>query len=173
MTINENRLQPLMVATYFFLNFVIAMSKIWLKIKVVMRRIRATISPAFVYMLCAAVIMWYILKLQYTYTTDYSVLVNVEGERMRVPCVIEGKGTNLFGYRVYMHKEIKIPLNDLKYTIESKVDVAAGTVVDNIIIDPQSIQSAISVRVSDIKVISVGDVPPLRMSDLQTAGEKK
>lgn len=162
-----------MVATYFFLNFVIAMSKIWLKIKVVLRRMRATISPAFVYMLCAAVIMWYILKLQYTYTTDYSVLVNVEGERMRVPCVIEGKGTNLFGYRVYMHKEIKIPLNDLKYTIESKVDVAAGTVVDNIIIDPQSIQSAISVRVSDIKVISVGDVPPLRMSDLQTAGEKK
>lgn len=43
----------------------------------------------------------------------------------------------------------------------------------DIIIDPQSIQSAISVRVSDIKVISVGDVPPLRMSDLQTAGEKK
>jgi hypothetical protein len=31
------------------------------------------------------------------------------------------------------------------------------------IIDPQSMQSAISVRFSDIKVISVGDVPPLRL----------
>ena len=143
------------------------------KLKAIWRQMKSYVSSTFIMLLCASFIMWYILKLQYTYTTDYSVLVNVEGERMRVPCVIEGKGTNLFGYRVYMHKEIKIPLNDLKYTIESKVDVAAGTDVDNIIIDPQSIQSAISVRVSDIKVISVGDVPPLRMSDLQTAGEKK
>ena len=143
------------------------------KLKAIWRQMKSYVSSTFIMLLCASFIMWYILKLQYTYTTDYSVLVNVEGERMRVPCVIEGKGTNLFGYRVYMHKEIKIPLNDLKYTIESKVDVAAGTAVDNIIIDPQSIQSAISVRVSDIKVISVGDVPPLRMSDLQTAGEKK
>ena len=143
------------------------------KLRAFWRLLKSYVSPTFIMLMCALFIMWYILKLQYTYTTDYSVLVNVEGERMRVPCVIEGKGTNLFGYRVYMHKEIKIPLNDLKYTIESKVDVAAGTVVDNIIIDPQSIQSAISVRVSDIKVISVGDVPPLRMSDLQTAGEKK
>ena len=143
------------------------------KLRAFWRLLKSYVSPTFIMLMCASFIMWYILKLQYTYTTDYSVLGNVEGERMRVPCVIEGKGTNLFGYRVYMHKEIKIPLNDLKYTIESKVDVAAGTVVDNIIIDPQSIQSAISVRVSDIKVISVGDVPPLRMSDLQTAGEKK
>jgi len=143
------------------------------KLRAFWRLLKSYVSPTFIMLMCASFIMWYILKLQYTYTTDYSVLVNVEGERMRVPCVIEGKGTNLFGYRVYLHKEIKIPLNDLKYTIKSKVDVAAGTVVDNIIIDPQSIQSAISVRVSDIKVISVGDVPPLRMSDLQTAGEKK
>jgi hypothetical protein len=45
-------------------------------------------------------------------------------------------------------------------------------VVDSIIIDPQSIQSAISVRFSDIKVISVGDVPQLSMNDLQEAKGK-
>ena len=137
------------------------------KLKALWRVLKSSVSPAFIMLMCASFIMWYILKLQYTYTTDYSVLVNIEGERLRVPCVVEGKGTNLFGYRVYMHKEIKIPLNDLKYTIDSQLDVDAAAVVDSIIIDPQSMQSAISVRFSDIKVISVGDVPPLSMQDLQ------
>ncbi len=142
------------------------------KLKAFWRLLKSSVSPAFIMLMCASFIMWYILKLQYTYTTDYDVLVNIEGERLRVPCVIEGKGTNLLGYRAYMHKEIKIPLTDLKYRIESEVDVAAGAVVDSIIIDPQSIQSAISVRFSDIKVISVGDVPPLSMSDLHISRGK-
>lgn len=142
------------------------------KLRACWRMMKSYVSPTFIMLMCASFIMWYILKLQYTYTTNYSVLVNIEGERLRIPCVIEGKGTNLLGYRVYMHREIKIPLNDLKYTIDSQVDVAAGAVVDSIIIDPQSIQSAISVRFSDIKVISVGDVPPLSMADLQLAGNK-
>ena len=116
------------------------------KLKAIWRQVKSYVSPTFIMLLCASFIMWYILKLQYTYTTDYAVLVNIEGERMRVPCVIEGKGTNLFGYRVYMHKELKIPLNDLKYSIESKLDVQAGAVVDSIIIEPNSMQSAISIE---------------------------
>lgn len=125
---------------------------------------RGAVSSAFVILFCASFILWYILKLQYTYTTDYSVLVNVDGELLRVPCVIEGKGTNLFGYRVYMHKEIRIPLSDLKYTFTSDPEEGAdGAMTNMYIIDPQSMQSAISVRFSDIKVVSVGDVPPLRL----------
>lgn len=120
------------------------------------------ISPTFVMLLCASFILWYILKLQYTYTTDYSVVVNVNGTRLRVPCVVEGKGTNLFGYRVYMNREITIPLTDLKYTQTQMLDEESGEVRDDVLlIEPQSIQNAISVRVSDIKIVSVGDVPPL------------
>lgn len=125
---------------------------------------RSAVSTAFVILLCASFILWYILKLQYTYTTDYSVLVNIEGEQLRVPCVIEGKGTNLLGYRVNKHKEIRIPLSDLKYTFTSDPEESGdGALTNMYIIDPQSMQSAISVRFSDIKVISVGDVPPLRL----------
>lgn len=125
---------------------------------------RSAVSTAFVILFCASFILWYILKLQYTYTTDYSVLVNVEGEQLRVPCVIEGKGTNLLGYRVNTHKEIRIPLSDLKYTFTSDPEESGdGALTNMYIIDPQSMQSAISVRFSDIKVISVGDVPPLRL----------
>ena len=125
---------------------------------------RSAVSTAFVILFCASFILWYILKLQYTYTTDYSVLVNVEGEQVRVPCVIEGKGTNLLGYRVNKHKEIRIPLSDRKYTFTSDPEESGdGALTNMYIIDPQSMQSAISVRFSDIKVISVGDVPPLRL----------
>jgi hypothetical protein len=123
---------------------------------------RSAVSTAFVILFCASFILWYILKLQYTYTTDYSVLVNIEGEQLRVPCVIEGKGTNLLGYRVNKHKEIRIPLSDLKYTFTSDPEESGdGALTNMYIIDPQSMQSAISVRFSDIKVISVGHVPPL------------
>ena len=125
---------------------------------------RSAVSTAFVILFCASFILWYILKLQYTYTTDYSVLVNVEGEQLRVPCVIEGKGTNLLGYRVNKHNEIRIPLSDLKYTFTSDPEESGdGALTNMYIIDPQSMQSAISVRFSDIKVISVDDVPPLRL----------
>ena len=141
------------------------------KLKAIWRQMKSYVSSTFIMLLCASFIMWYILKLQYTYTTNYAVLVNIEGERMHVPCVIEGKGTNLFGYRVYMHKELKIPLNDLKYSIESKLDVQAGAVVDSIIIEPNSMQSAISVRFSDIKVVSVGDVPSISLPHVQSRGE--
>ena len=142
------------------------MNKILLKIKIAVRRMRAAISPAFVYMLCASIIMWYILKLQYTYTTNYAVLVNIDGERMRIPCVVEGKGTNLFGYRVYMHREIKIALDDLKYSLQEKSNPETGELEGKFyIIDPQSIQSFLSVRFSDIKLVSVGEVAPIPVKE--------
>ena len=120
------------------------------------------ISPVFISLFCASFILWYILKLGNVYTTDYDVLVNIDGETMRVPCVVEGIGTNLFGYRVYMHRELKIPLNDLKYKVEKMVDEESGETLGNFyVIDPHSMHNAISVRFSDIKVISIGDIPPL------------
>ena len=136
------------------------------KLRAFWRLLKSYVSPTFIMLMCASFIMWYILKLQYTYTTDYSVLVNVEGERMRVPCVIEGKGTNLFGYRVYMHREIKIALDDLKYSIEEQKNPDTGVVEGrSYVIDPQSVQSILSVRFSDIKLISVGEVPAIPVEE--------
>jgi hypothetical protein len=138
------------------------MSNVMDKLRALWRNVMGYVSPTFVMLLCASFILWYILKLQYTYTTDYSVVVNINGDRLRVPCVVEGKGTNLFGYRVYMHREINIPLSDLKYVQTQMLDEQTGEVRDDVLLfDAQSLHSAISVRVSDIKVISVGDVPPL------------
>lgn len=149
----------------FFYNFAFAMGKIIDRIKVLWRRLRRAISPVYIVLLCASFILWYILKLQYTYTTDFAVLVNVDGERLRVPCVVEGKGVNLLAYRVYMRKELKIPLSDLKYKLQTDADEQSGEEHRWYELDAQSMHSAISVRFSDIKVISVGDIPNLEIPD--------
>lgn len=135
------------------------------KLRAFWRLLKSYVSPTFIMLMCASFIMWYILKLQYTYTTDFAVLVNVDGERLRVPCVVEGKGVNLLAYRVYMRKELKIPLSDLKYKLQTDADEQSGEEHRWYELDAQSMHSAISVRFSDIKVISVGDIPNLEIPD--------
>lgn len=114
------------------------------------------VSPVFLALLIASFILWYIAKLSYTYTTEQTVHINIDGEPLEVACVVEGVGTNLFGYRVYMNKTLRIPLAELKYK-RSHEEGHEG----KLILDPQSLQSAISVRFSDIKVISIGTVPEI------------
>ena len=140
-------------------------------LKIFSALVRHNVSPVFVTLFCASFVLWYIVKLDHTYTTEYAVHVNIDGERLRVPCVVEGKGATLFGYRVYMHRQIRIPLSELKYTVEHRsvepqTEGAEPTGDETLcILDPQSLQNAISVRISDIKVISIGNIPPLPMPD--------
>ncbi|MFR9504170.1 MAG: hypothetical protein SNH73_06965 [Rikenellaceae bacterium] len=118
--------------------------------------LRHYISPAFFVMLTASFVLWYIAKLSYTYTTDLDVNIKVGGNKFKVGCVVEGVGTNLFGYRLYKGGKVSIPLSELKY--ERSYGVSSK---GKIVIDPQSLQNALSVRYSDIKVVSIGAVPLL------------
>ena len=104
------------------------------------------VSPVFLALLVASFILWYIAKLSYTYTTEQTVRVSVDGQPFEVTCVVEGVGTNLFGYRVYMNK-----------TLRSYEEGHEG----KLIIDPQSLQNALAPRFSDIKIISIGDIPEI------------
>lgn len=121
-----------------------------------LNRMHRYVSPVFLVLLVASFVLWYIAKLNYTYTTEQVVRVSVDGEPFEVTCVVEGVGTNLFGYRVYMNKRLRIPLSELK----SKPSHEEGH-EGKLIIDPQSLQNAISVRFSDIKVVSIGTVPEI------------
>ncbi|MBO5813673.1 MAG: hypothetical protein J6R13_04080 [Alistipes sp.] len=123
---------------------------------------KKSISPAFIAMFVASFVLWYITKLNYNYTTDYNVRLNIGGEKVEVPCVIEGKGTNLFNYKFQLSKRLRIPLEELSY---QTVSDDFGEVF--LQIDPKSLQNAISVRVSDIKVVSLGDVPMLSIPEEQ------
>lgn len=150
------------------------MGKIVERFKVFRRWIHRYISPVFIALFCASFILWYILKLGNVYTTDHSVYVNIDGQTLRVPCVVEGVGTNLFGYRVYMNKELKIPLTDLKYKIIKTYDDETGKPTGReYVFDHQSMQSAISVRFSDIKVVSVGDIPNLPVPVKEETSKRK
>ena len=137
------------------------------KLRALFAWIQGYISPV-----CASFILWYIVKLEYTYNAKYDVSIDIDGERIRVPCYIEGQGSTLLGYRAYMRKQIKISLSELKYAVEEKIDEQTGEVTESYcIIDPQSLQSALSVRLSDVNVLSIGAVPPLPMPELSAAAD--
>ena len=121
---------------------------------------KRSISPVFIAMFVASFVLLYITKLNYNYTTDYNVRLNISGEKIEVPCVIEGKGTNLFNYKFQLSKRLRIPLDELSY--KPVEDDFGGMFLQ---IDPKSLQNAVSVRVSDIKVVSLGDVPMLSMPE--------
>ena len=119
-----------------------------------LRWLHRYVSPVFLVMLVASFILWYIAKLSYTYTTEYVVSINTDGEKYKVACIFEGVGTNLVSYHTSLGKSVKIPLSELKYK-KSREEGHEGM----LIIDPQSLQHAIAVRFSDVKVSSIGAVP--------------
>lgn len=117
--------------------------------------VRRYISPVFVMLFVASFILWYIAKLSYTYTTDYVAKLNIDGRQMDVPCVIEGLGTNLLNYKYKLgSKRIRIGMDELDYRV-----VLSEDSVRVVRINPLSLQNALSVRISDIKIISIGEVP--------------
>ncbi|MCH5330143.1 MAG: hypothetical protein J1E04_04185 [Alistipes sp.] len=116
--------------------------------------IKRYISPVFVMLFVASFILWYIAKLGYTYTTDYTAKLNINGHHIDVPCVVEGVGTNLLNYKYKLGKRIRVTMDELDYRVSYSAD--SVRVVN---IRPASLQKALSVRISDIKIISVGEIP--------------
>ena len=139
------------------------MKRLYALLKVGLQRLRKYISPVFLVLLGVSFTLWYISKLNYTYTTDFNIKVKVDGERIVVPCVVEGKGTTLFGYGFYASRRANIPLSELSYEVVEQPVVNADGIVDSLTtirkahISPLSMQDAISVRFSDLKIISLGE----------------
>lgn len=120
--------------------------------------LRRYVSPVFLALFVAAFVLWYIAKLSYTYSTRHDVRVDVDGVPFEVTCVVQGVGTNLFGYKVYMNKTLRIPLSGLKYRASTEEGHEG-----KIVIDSKSLLSAIAVQLSDIKVLSIDGVPEIDM----------
>lgn len=118
--------------------------------------IKRYVSPVFLIMLVASFILWYISKLSYTYTTEYVVKVNTDGEKYKVSCIFEGIGTNLVSYHTSLRNSVRIPLSELKYKRSREEGHE-----QMLIIDPLSLQQAIAVRFSDVKVVSIGSIPEI------------
>ncbi len=126
------------------------------KLRTILSQARGYVSPLFMLMLAASFILWYIAKLGYTYTTDQKVRLDIDGVPVEITCVVEGLGTNLFGYRAYMRRHHSVSLSDLKYHISDEEGHEG-----KIIIDPKSLQDLISIKYSDIKVVAISDIPEI------------
>lgn len=110
------------------------------------------LTPLFLAMLCISFIMWYASKLQYTYTASVPMMVTVDGHRHRIECVVEGSGHNILSMQFFNRKKIKLKVEDVELLPVEGMENAYK-------VSNQSLQSAISLRTPDIKIISVGDFP--------------
>ena len=140
------------------------MKKIWDYIKRFFATIKQYVSPVFIMLFVAAFTLWYIAKLNYNYTTELDVKIKIGNQKFEVPCVVEGKGTNLFGY-VISTSRINILLDELEYTVISEVTHIGDSASNNqkLHLQPESLQNAISIRLSDINIRSVVSIPDIEV----------
>jgi hypothetical protein len=92
------------------------------------------------------------------------VKIRIADQRFSVPCVVEGKGTNLFGY-VISTSRLHIPLSELDYTVMREITdlTSAPSDMVRLHLTTESVTNAISVRLSDIKIRSVGTIPDIEV----------
>ena len=140
------------------------MKRLWNYIKRFFERLKSYISPVFIMLLVASFTLWYIAKLNYNYTTELDVKIRIGDSRFSVPCVVEGKGTNLFGY-VLSTSRLNIPLSELEYSVMREVTELSSVPSDKmrLHLKPESLKNAISVRLSDINIRSIGSIPDIEV----------
>ena len=129
------------------------LGNIFLKVKdFCVARIGRKVTPLFLVMLGLSFVLWYVSKLQYSYTAEVPVVVSVEGDRHRVTCVVQGSGHNILSARYFKRKPVKLKRGDVELTpVEGEENTWE--------VGQESLLNAISIRNADIKVVSVSRMP--------------
>jgi hypothetical protein len=126
------------------------------KIKAFFKWLTSCITPAYITMLVAAFVLWFITKLGDTYTTDHNVTVVIDNVEYDVACKIKGKGTDLIHYTMSSkHSRFAIPSLDLSYETPM-VDNQGHSIMH---VTAESLKQALAQRMDNIEVVSVGSVP--------------
>ena len=128
------------------------------KIKSIFKRLAGYISPVYVTMLVAAFILWYITKLGETYTTDEQVTVVIDGQEYEVDCTIRGKGTNLINYTM-KSKKSSFTILSTELSFDKEEVNEDGDLMRHI--SAVSLQQALSARMIDVDIITLGAVPTI------------
>ena len=128
------------------------------KIKSLFKRLAGYISPVYVTMLVAAFILWYITKLGETYTTDEQVTVVIDGQEYEVDCTIRGKGTNLINYTM-KSKKSSFTILSTELSFDKEEVTEDGDLMRHI--SAVSLQQALSARMIDVDIITLGVVPTI------------
>ena len=135
------------------------MSNILLKVKdFCVAHIGRKVTPLFLVMLGLSFVLWYVSKLQYSYTAEVPVVVSVEGDRHRVTCVVQGSGHNILSARYFKRKPVKLKRGDVELTpVEGEENTWE--------VGQESLLNAISIRNADIKVVSVSRMPYVQIDN--------
>lgn len=117
-----------------------------------MAHIGRKVTPLFLVMLGLSFVLWYVSKLQYSYTAEVPVVVSVEGDRHRVTCVVQGSGHNILSARYFKRKPVKLKRGDVELIpVEGEENTWE--------VGQESLRNAIAIRNADIKVVSVSRMP--------------
>lgn len=118
------------------------------------RLLRRYASVGIMVCLLLSTVLWYIIKLSYTYTAEIPFAINVEGSKVKVNCLVEASGYRLVAHRYVLNGSIDVTLSDVE-AMPSAVNK------DGYILNPFAVQNIISLNNSDLKVISVGELPEI------------
>ena len=125
---------------------------------------RSSVSPIFVLLLFASFALWYITKLDYDYTTDIPVRVNLDGYKFKVQCTAEGRGSDLVAHRFNM-------VDRTKLTFSRVIHAPLATDSCEIVLSPSSLMNAIATTYPDIRILSIGIVPNIRIDQKEVVEE--
>jgi hypothetical protein len=125
---------------------------------------RNSVSPIFVLMLFVSFALWYISKLDYDYTTNIPVRVNLDGYRFKVECTAEGRGSALMAHRFNMVDKTKLSFSRILHA-----PLAADSC--EIVLSPSSLMNAIATTYREIRIISIGIVPNIRIDQKEVVAE--
>lgn len=144
-----------------FLTRYLAMGKFF---KTVDDFFRNSVSPVFMLLLFASFVLWYIIKLDYNYTTYIPVRINLDGYKFKVECTAEGRGSALMAHRFNLVDRTKLTFSRVTH---------APLAVDSseIVLSPSSLMNAIATTYPDIRIISIGIVPNIKIDQQEVVDE--
>ena len=108
-------------------------------------------SPVFLTVLVISFFLWYGIKLSHIYTAEVPVKVTIEGERYKVQCLVEARGTELWAQRLSLGSKVNIPLDE----IINRKDTTINAV---------KLGDAIMQRTSTLKILKVIEVPSVELA---------
>ncbi len=120
-------------------------------------------SPVFLTMVLLSLVLWYLTKLSYTYTAQVPIEVEIEGNNFTVDCIAEGTGYKIVSYRFFHKGDIRLSLHDVQTTPSAMGNgsLDQGRSGRRFTVNASSLQNAMSARISDIQIISVGEIPEI------------
>ncbi len=120
------------------------------------RLLRQALSPAFLLILAGSVVLWYTSKLGYDYTTEMPMNVRIDDQKYRLSAIVSGRGSTLVAWRMSLKSRLNISLDEL--TTSPAPDSLGG----GVLIAPESLQKALSDRLTSLQVVEVIDAPPFK-----------